>query len=151
MFRADLIRLLIVVLLYRCDWGYLVQITLARRCGGKGRNRPLTSQCGVSRAIVGEKFRIELCELVTLGGLYRRGGKYLVMATLMGRRGGKWRNHPWSSSVRSSCASVGGVFRIRLCGLLLLMGLYRRGGKYLVMATLGGRNGGKGRNRPWSS
>ncbi len=38
--RTDLIGLLIVVGLYRRDWVYLVKIILARRHGGKGRNRP---------------------------------------------------------------------------------------------------------------
>jgi hypothetical protein len=108
--RTVLIGLLIVVGLYRRDGMNLVKIILARRHGGKGHNRPRISQCGASHAIAGETFRIELCELLLAVGLYRRGGKYLVMAMSVGRRGGKWHNHPWSSSVKASCAGVGDIW-----------------------------------------
>ena len=148
--RTDLIGLLIVVGLYRRDGNYLAMAMLLGQRGNKGHKHPWISQCWASHAIAGETFRTELCELLLAVGLYRRGGKYLVMATLVGRRGGKWHNHPWSSSVRANCAGVGGTFSIGLCELLLAVGLYRRGGKYLVMATLAWRRGGKWHNHPWS-
>ena len=114
MFRTDLIGLLIVVGLYRRDWVYLVKITLARR--RKGRNHLWISLCGASRERVGENFRSGQPGLVVLVGLYRRGGKYLVMATLVGRNGGKRHNHPWSSLVWASCTGVG----IRIPRLLVV-------------------------------
>ena len=79
MFRTDLIGLLIVVGLYRRDLVYSVKITLARR--RKGRNHLWISLCGASRARVGRNFRSGQHGLVILVGLYRRGGKCLVMTT----------------------------------------------------------------------
>ena len=65
------------------------------------------------------------------------------MATLAERHGGKEFKFSWSSLVRASCASMGET-------LLTLVGLYRRGGKDLVTATLVWRHGDKRHNRPCS-
>ena len=61
------------------------------------RNHLWIGLCGTTRARVGENPRSGQRWLVVLVGLYRRGGTYLVMAALVGRRGGKRHNRPWNS------------------------------------------------------
>ena len=137
--------------LYRRGGRYLGMAVMAGRQGDKRHNHPWSRKVRANCAGVGRDIWIWQCRLVILVGLYRRGGRYMVMATLVGQRGDKRHNHPGSSKVRARCAGVGGDIWIGQCRLLISVGLYRRGGRYLVMTTLVGQHGGKGRNHPWSS
>jgi len=69
-----------------------------------GHDDPRSSQARVnsgevrvSSAGVGWDFRAEIRGLQMMGGLYRRSGRQLVMAALVGQHGDKRYNHLGSS------------------------------------------------------